>query len=405
MESDALASPLPEKIAMLSWNLISKNVSDDSGLAHSQDPLIQEVQMPSGSIRFDWSSCNSGKALGMKCLTVDTGSMRTVLLPLRGMGIWKTWVQGVEFGWQSPVAGPVHPSLVPVGDPSGIGWLEGFDELLVRCGLLSNGAPDFDSNGKVLYPVHGRIANLPVSALRVEADPQRGFLDVIGTVVESRFLIYTLELESRVRFYAGSSAIEVTDKVTNVRSTPGSMQLLYHINIGQPVLESGAKIIAPLGRLSPRDPRAAEGIDQWSQCQGPQSGYAEQVYYAQPLETQDHWTEAMLCNAEESLGYSVHFDQSSLPAVNFWKNTAALEDGYVLGIEPATGFPNTRTFEEHHRRVVALQGGQSVEFRLKLQPHVSKQDVAEAKKRIHALQSVPCAIERKPLAGWSPAGS
>jgi hypothetical protein len=69
----------------------------------------------------------------MQCLTIDTEAIKAVLLPMRGMGIWKTWVQGIEFGWQSPVAGPVHPSLVPVGDPSGIGWLEGFDELLVRC--------------------------------------------------------------------------------------------------------------------------------------------------------------------------------------------------------------------------------------------------------------------------------
>jgi hypothetical protein len=321
------------------------------------------------------------------------------------MGIWKTWVQGIEFGWQSPVAGPVHPALVPIGDPSGIGWLEGFDELLVRCGLLSNGAPDFDSNGKVLYPVHGRIANLPTSELKIQADPQRGILDVIGTVIESRFLIYTLELESRIRFHVGSSMIEIQDTVRNLRSSPGSMQLLYHINLGQGLLESGSKIIAPLKRLAPRDPRAAQGIETWNNCQGPTSGYAEQVYYAQPLTHEDRWTEAMLCNGDESLGYSVHFDQSTLPVVNFWKNTAALQDGYVLGIEPATGFPNTRTFEDHHGRLVHLQGGESIAFRLKLEPHVGKQDVLVAKKRIESLQSVACSIDRQPAAGWSPAGS
>ena len=38
-----------------------------------------------------------------------------------------------------------------MGEPSGLGWLDGFDELLVRCGLESNGAPEFDADGRVVY--------------------------------------------------------------------------------------------------------------------------------------------------------------------------------------------------------------------------------------------------------------
>jgi len=389
---------------MLHWNLISSKRSDEPMGSCDSPDLAEQIDMGNGKVRFEWAAWNTGKSLGMKCLTIDTGVMRTVLLPMRGMGIWKTWVQGVEFGWQSPVAGPVHPALVPVSDPSGIGWLEGFDELLVRCGLLSNGAPEFDSYGKVSYPVHGRVANLPASSLRVEANPDLGVLDVIGTVIESRFLVYGLELQTRYRFRAGSSMIEVHDRVTNLRSTAGSMQMLYHINLGQGVLESGSKVIAAVKRLAPRDSRAAEGIDDWNCCQGPQSGYSEQVYYAEPCGDQNHWTESMLCNADETLGYSVHFDHSTLPKVNFWKNTAANQDGYVLGIEPATGFPNTKSFEQENGRVVQLQGGQSIHFSLKLQPHVSASDVQVAKARIQALQGGPCQVDRKPVAGWSPAG-
>ena len=39
---------------------------------------------------------------------------------------------------------------VPLTEPSGLGWLSGFDELMVRCGLESNGAPDFDDSGQML---------------------------------------------------------------------------------------------------------------------------------------------------------------------------------------------------------------------------------------------------------------
>ena len=389
---------------MHQWSLVSNPLGDQVDFSQETQSFDQRFETSKGPLSFHWSAWNSGKSLGMKCLQVDTGESQTVLLPQRGMGIWKTWVQGIEFGWQSPVAGPVHPSLVPIGDPSGIGWLEGFDELVARCGLLSNGAPDLDASGKVLYPVHGRIANLPASTLRVEVDPQNGTLDVIGTVIESRFLIYTLSLESRIRFHAGSSMIEIHDTVTNLRSTPGSTQLLYHINLGRGLLESGSKIHAPLKRLAPRDPRAAEGIDHWNACGGPETGFIEQVYYAQPWCDQYGWTEAMLCNADENLGYSVHFDQSTLPVVNGWKNTAATQDGYVLGIEPATGFPNTRSFEEQNSRLVYLQGSESIQFHLKLEPHTNTIQVKDSIDRIANLQKATCQIDKQPVPGWSPSG-
>jgi hypothetical protein len=299
----------------------------------------------------------------------------------------------------------VHPSLVPIGDPTGIGWLEGFDELLVRCGLLSNGAPEFEPHGAVRYPVHGRIANLPAHALRIEIDPDAGTLDVIGRVRESRFLVYALELESRIRFHAGRTLIEITDTVTNMASTPGSMQLLYHINLGQPLLQSGSRIEAPLDIVAPRDARAAEGIDEWDRCRGPESGYREQVYFGKPLSDDKHWSMAMLTNADGSLGYSVHFDSRTLPAVAFWKNTAAVEDGYVVGLEPATGFPNARSFEEQQHRVVRLQGGESRCLRLKLEPHLDRESVEAASHRIRALQSQAMQVERSPKAGWSASAS
>jgi hypothetical protein len=391
------------------WNLIEPVSSiafpQDSSDSLRLAPLPSTIDVQGGAFSVDWSAWPDGKSLGMKCLTIDTGAMQAVLLPGRGMGIWKCRSSNVEYGWQSPVRGPVHPSLVPIGDSSGIGWLEGFDELLVRCGLLSNGAPEFDESGRVRYPVHGRIANLPCHELWVEAQPELGFVDVVGKVLESRFLVYTLELETRYRFYAERSTIEIFDTVTNPLTTTGSMQLLYHINLGQPVLQAGSRILAALDRLAPRDFRAAEGVDSWDVCEGPEGGFREQVYYTTPLMDEDYWTEAMLTNHDGSLGYSVQFDVRTLPCLNFWKNTAGVEDGYVLGIEPATGFPNTKSYEEQQGRVVRLQGGQSRTFRLRLNALNSTYEVHRATDRIRKLQSRPCCIEAVPRKGWSPAAS
>ena len=85
-----------------------------------------------------------GLADGVDTITIDNGKFSFIVLPTRGMSIWKAWLNDAEIGWQSPVHGPVHPKYVPLNEPSGLGWLDGFDELLVRCGLESNGAPEFD---------------------------------------------------------------------------------------------------------------------------------------------------------------------------------------------------------------------------------------------------------------------
>ncbi len=111
---------------------------------------------------------HGGLRSGMEIIEVDNGRLKYWLLPERGMGIWKAWLDGIEIGWQSPVRGPVHPQFVPIHEESGLGWLAGFDELLCRCGLESNGEPEFDAKGKLKYPLHGKIANLP--AHQVEAN-------------------------------------------------------------------------------------------------------------------------------------------------------------------------------------------------------------------------------------------
>src|SRR4051812_33136090 len=73
---------------------------------------------------------------GVEIVEIDNGQFQFSLLPTRGMGLWRAALGDLPVGWNSPVKGPVHPKFVPVAEPSGLGWLDGFDELLCRCGLL-----------------------------------------------------------------------------------------------------------------------------------------------------------------------------------------------------------------------------------------------------------------------------
>jgi hypothetical protein len=344
-----------------------------------------------------------GLADGVEEIRVQNGDFSFAVLPTRGMGIWKAWLGDWELGWKSPVRGPVHPKFVPVAEPSGLGWLDGFDELLVRCGLESNGSPEFEEAGRLKYPLHGRIANRPAHRVELRIDSRTREVALMGVVEETRFLFTNLRLTSTISTTIGSSIIRVRDEVENLASREAQMQLLYHINLGAPLLEEGAQALVPVRMVAPRTPRAAEGIDAWNEYGAPQSGFAEQVYFFDLHADADENTAVLLKNAGGSRGFSIRFNKRQLPWFILWRNSGALEDGYVTGLEPSTNFPNPRTFEGKHGRVVNIPPGGKATFELQLEIHGDARSVQEMESRIRRLQTAgePEVLKGAP-ADWAP---
>jgi galactose mutarotase-like enzyme len=318
------------------------------------------------------------------------------------MNLWKAWLGDWTIGWDSPMRGPVHPRFVPIFDPSGLGWLEGFDELLTHCGLLSNGAPQFDERGKLEYPLHGRIANLPAHRVVVEADAESGEIAVTGVVDECRFHFHKLRLTSTLRTRPGEPGVRIIDEVTNLSASPGEMQLLYHTNFGPPLLEPGSRVVAPVRRMMPRDAVAVPGVGHWDQFGEPFIG-DEECYFFQLLSDKDNRTHTLLRNAAGDRGVSLRFSTAELPCFTLWKNPRPKQDGYVTGLEPGTNFPNVRSFEAEQGRVRKLRPGETVRFELALEAHGDKASVAEAERAIARLQSLaPPEICDTPQSDWTP---
>ena len=226
----------------------------------------------------------AGLSEGVQTIVVDTGKISFTILPTRGMGIWQAKINGDEkvstIGWKSPVRGPVHPKFVNVGEPSGLGWLDGFDELLVRCGLQSNGAPEFDpKTGKLLWPVHGLIANRPAHEVSLTINRETQEISVTGVVEETRFHFVKLRMTSTITAKLRESTIHVQDEIENFSGSPAEIQMLYHVNFGVPLLDAGSQLVAPVQTLVPRNAHAATGIGQWNSYAAPQPGTEEQVYF------------------------------------------------------------------------------------------------------------------------------
>lgn len=347
------------------------------------------IDVAGGSFEITRLLLTDGASQGVELWLVDTGRVRAAICPTRGMSLWKAHIDGDLLGWQSPVIGPVHPSLVPVSEPSGIGWLAGFDELLVRCGLRSFGAPEFGPSGKLLFPLHGHIANLPARNVQIEIDADQSLLHLTGEVHETRFLQYNFQLSVRYTFAIQQPKIAIHDVVTNAGSGAATMQLLYHINLGAPLLQSGSKLYLNSDRIVARNAHSAQDLDAWPTYLAPTAGFAEQVYFSASRGDASGWTKCLLATPDSQRGVALHYRPDTLPYFSQWKNTVVDQDGYVTGLEPGTGFPNPRSFEEAHGRLVELQGGESREFHLAIERVGSPEQVAAVRGEIAASGDLP----------------
>lgn len=352
-----------------------------------------------------------GLSDGVDVVTVNNGRMSLQILPTRGMGIWQGEVDGVPLKWNSPVERPVHPAFVDQSRRGGIGWLDGFNELVCRCGLGWHGAPGTDvilnEDGSVVseqfLPLHGRIANLAAHKVTVEITPtDGGQITVTGLVDEASLFGGRLRLQSTLTTSIGSNDFLITDTVTNIGGSPAEVEMLYHCNIGEPFLGAGSVFHGAASEVAPRNPRAAEGISMWNLYEGPTLGYTEQVYFMSAASDKNGWGIGLLSNEDSTHAFSVRFDTSTLPWFTLWKNTQSAEDGYCTGLEPGSSFPNLRTFERKNGRVIQLAANESVTFQLQIEAATSRQRTRQLIDEVTSLQvSTPRTIHDQPKSDWS----
>ena len=173
--------------------------------------------------------------------------------------------------------------------------------------------------------------------------------------------------------------------------------MIYHTNFGPPLLEEGARFLAPVEAVTPFNDHAAKEIKQYDQYPGPRPGSVEQVYNIQPLADRSGRTLVMMRNKAADSAVSLRFDTHELPYLTLWKNMAAQEDGYVTGIEPGTNYPNNRRIERKHGRVPSLSPGESHFMTIEFAIQVGTAEVEQIGQEITRIQS-----DRQPLINEKP---
>lgn len=394
---------LPFIVALVSFNLaVMSAAAIQETLISTQDNVrvehwhrdYRDLQLP---VDAKWSVRKSilrgGKQEGVDLIEVDNGRLRFAVIPTRGMSIYEVVLGDVRLGWNSPVKELVHPRHINLQSRGGLGWLEGFNEWMVRCGLESAGHPGEDrfinntgDEAAMNLTLHGKIGNIPASEVQVILETEPPYrIKVRGRVDERMFYGPQLELWTEIAAEIGSNTFTIQDSLTNRGGSDQEFQLIYHANFGPPLLGKGAQLVAPLRKVSPFNQHAAQSIDAHAAYGPPTQGFVEQVYCLRPWT--DRWgkTTVMLHNSAGNQGVRMSWSLQELPYLTQWKNSADLNSGYVTGIEPGTGFPYNRRIERHFGRVPKLKPGQTRHFTLAFTILNNAEEVEDSRQQIAAI--------------------
>jgi Domain of unknown function (DUF4432) len=338
---------------------------------------------------------HGGKQEGVDVIVVDNGRLAFTVVPTRGMSVLRVEMGDIRLGWDSPVQEVVHPQFINLQSRGGLGWLEGFNEWMVRCGLEWAGHPGKDEfinntgdKAEMDLTLHGKVGNIPASEVEVVVErtpPHR--IHIRGRVDEHMFYGPKLKLWTEISTEPGSNSYRIEDSIRNQGAYDQEFELIYHANYGPPLLEAGARFAAAARQVTPFNSHAARGVARMSEYAGPTPGFVEQVYVIVPFADEKNRTTVMLHNAAKDKAVTMSYSVAELPYFTLWKNTTALDAGYVTGLEPGTSSPANRSIERKAGRVPKLKPGESRTFAIDFAILAGREPIEREAAKIAALQA------------------
>ncbi|MFE8116300.1 aldose 1-epimerase family protein [Brenneria goodwinii] len=377
-------------LALISWQSAAQTfvLTDAESSVEKGNWQISSDAMKIKDQHFsiEQSVLHGGRQEGSKIITITSqNGLKIVLSPSRGMDLLHVTGKDIRLGWHSPVDEVVNPNTINLESRGGVGWLEGFNEMMVRCGYEWTGHPVVD-NG-MIYTLHGRAGNTPASKVVVDVSENAPYqITVRGLLKENSFKKSNLETWTELRYIPGSESFTVHDVLTNKSDYVRDYQIIYHSNFSTPILEQGARFVAPVKEISPFNDYAKAGLKEWQTYQGPTKDFDEMVFNLTPYTDAQGKTLAALFNRAGDKGVSIEFDTHQLPVLTLWKNTDTEKQGYVTGIEPGTSYAYPVTIEREQGRVKQLQPGQSTVFELIYSLLSSADAVQKTEQRVKAIQ-------------------
>lgn len=267
-----------------------------------------------------------GKGEGMNFLYVRNGLGLEAWISLDRCGdLSRVIFKGNNMGYFSP-CGYVAPQYY---DKDGLGFLKSFTAgFCTTCGLTNIGSPCVDEGEEL--PQHGTISNVP--AILNSVVEENDSLAITLTVKDCRIFSHKLVLTRKYIFSYTANTIEMKDTVTNEGDKAAPYLILYHCNMGYPLLSENSRVVVPNNKIWARSEHSAALLDESFNMEKPTAEYEECCYYYDICE-KGGIAKAGVFNKDINSGMVMSFNKKELPWFIEWKMMGKKD--YALGLEPA----------------------------------------------------------------------
>lgn len=271
-----------------------------------------------------------GKANNVRILEVNNGSGLYFEINVdRGFDIPILRYNGINFGYMAP-CGNSSPQYF---DDKGLGFLKNFNVgFLTTCGLKSVGTPS-TFEGKE-YGLHGNYSNTPADHYyyKFDKDENGAFVELNATVYDAVIFEDKLKLDRKIKCYYKSNKLVIDDVVTNESFNKAIHNILYHMNLGYPLLSADSKMYLNSEEVIPRTKRAKDIIDLYNIIEEPQEEYEEACYYHKLKRNSNGEAVFGVFNPKLNTGVAITINCETLNNLVEWKLMKTRD--YVLGLEP-----------------------------------------------------------------------
>lgn len=271
-----------------------------------------------------------GRADGLRAFDVQNGPLRLQVLADKALDIGQLSFKGVNFtflskpGLQGRNAYDTRGLEAQRSIMGGLFFTAGLENICAPCVV----------DGKE-FPMHGRIRSTPAVHLSSDArwEGEDYVLRLSGEAREAELFGENMVLRRSIETRFGEPSVTITDEIENQSFRPEPLLLLYHINIGYPLLDGGTELLLPTRSVTARDEDGAGHVDRWNVMDAPVDNEPEYVFIHEPVPAPDGTVSAAVLNEKLGLGLKLTYSAETLPRFMEWKSVASGD--YVLGLEPA----------------------------------------------------------------------
>lgn len=285
-------------------------------------------------------SFGEGRAAGMKGWQVQNGPLEFTVMEDKCLDLAQVIYKGIQMNFLSKPGLQGRNHYDTNGGEAQRSIMGG---MMFTCGLENICAP-YESDKA--YPMHGRIRTTPAEHTGVNTQWRGDFYEMSlhGEMREAELFGENLLLKRKITTTYPGKEIFIEDIIENQGFRGEPAMLLYHFNVGYPLLDKGSRIILPTKKVIPRDEAAAPYVESYHVMEEPKDNEPEYVFLHELAADEEGNTFAAVINENLGLGIRLEFNQKELPYFMEWKSLASGD--YVVGLEPANSSVYGRAYHE-----------------------------------------------------------